>query len=239
MSIVEAEVKSLPTHLDLPETDGKPVENLYQPAQSMLLTGSVTPLLDRQHPDGNYLVAGDTGIYWKITSEPLQGCKCPDWFYVPGVPRLLDGTYRRSYVLWQEHVHPLLVVEYVSGDGSEELDGTPEKGKFWVYEQVIQASYYAVHDPDRASLQVFELVEGRYRRMDATAEDRYAIVGMELELGLWRGVYQGYPAAWLRAWDANGKLLPTPEEIAEQERSRAAKLAAKLRELGVDPDRIQ
>jgi flagellar biosynthesis GTPase FlhF len=113
------------------------------------------------------------------------------------------------------------VVEYVSGDGSEELDGTPEKGKFWVYEQVIQASYYAVHDPDRESLQVFELVAGRYRRMDATAEDRYAIVGMELELGLWRGVYQGYPAAWLRAWDANGKLLPTLEEIAEQERQHA------------------
>ncbi len=288
MSIVETPPQALPTHLDLPCTDGKPVENLYQPAQSMLLTGTLSPLLDRLHPDGNYIVAADAGIYWKLTTEPLKGCKCPDWFYVPGVPRLLDGGYRRSYVLWQEHVHPLLVVEYVSGDGSEELDDTPETGKFWVYERVILATYYVVHDPDRESLKVFELVDGRYRRMQPTAEGRYRIESMEIDLGLWRGVYQGYPAAWLRPWGLDGRLLPSPEEVAEEarliaaeeraraeqaqqntvqerlraeqaqqqieierkraeqsrqqvelERQRAEKLAAKLRELGVDPDELR
>jgi hypothetical protein len=30
--------------------------------------------------------------------------------------------------------------------------------------------------------------------------------------------------------------VPTPEELAEQEKQRAERLAAKLRELNIDPD---
>ena len=41
------------------------------------------------------------------------------------VPRLLDGQMRRSYVLWIEGATPLVVLEYVSGDGIEERDRTP------------------------------------------------------------------------------------------------------------------
>jgi hypothetical protein len=43
------------------------------------------------------------------------------------------------------------------------------------------------------------------------------------------GMNQDLP--WLRWWDSAGKLLLTGEE-------RAEKLAAKLRELGVDPDEL-
>jgi Uma2 family endonuclease len=218
----------------------------------MLLTGSLRPVIERLHPDGNYLIAGDTGIYWRVTDEPLQGCKVPDWYYVPGVPRVLDGTYRRSYVMWQEHVHPLVLMEYVSGDGSEELDTTPETGKFWVYEHVIQPRYYVIHDPDRERLQVFELVDEEFRRMPATAEGRYRIAPLGVDLGIWKGEYQNCPAAWLRAWDWNGRLIPTLEEAAEQERNRAEqernraeqernraeKLEARLRELGIDPGEV-
>ena len=43
MSIAEQPVTTGPTHLDLPDTDGKPVENTYQPIQSALLTAIMTP----------------------------------------------------------------------------------------------------------------------------------------------------------------------------------------------------
>jgi Uma2 family endonuclease len=93
MSIAGLPVAALmPTHLDLPETDGKPAENAYQPLQSMLLTGCLTPVFDRFHPDGNYFIGADCGIYWRRTDNPLEGCKAPDWYYVPSVPRLLDST---------------------------------------------------------------------------------------------------------------------------------------------------
>ncbi len=51
--------------------------------------------------------------------------------------------------------------------------------------------------------------------------------------------------AWSKQKSAKGKRFLTPEEvarrereIARQERERAQKLAAKLRELGVDPDEL-
>ena len=44
---------------------------------------------------------------------------------------------------------------------------------------------------------------------------------------------------WLRWIDREGRLIPTgaeQAEQAEQERQRAERLAARLRELGVEPD---
>jgi Uma2 family endonuclease len=259
MSIAEAPADVFPTHLELPDTDGKPAENAYQTYQSMLLTSSLTPLLDRFHPDGNYFVGADTGIYWRRTEKPLDGCKSPDWYYVPNVPRLLNGVLRRSYVLWQEYAHPLIVIEYVSGDGSEERDATPNTGKFWVYEHIIQPSYYVIHDSEREDLSVYELVRGQFQPLPPTTEGRFRILPLEIDLGIWQGEYFGGPAAWLRAWDWNGFLIPSSEELidleqqraererkraeqernrAEQERNRADKLAERLRELGVNPDTI-
>ncbi len=215
------------THKDLPETDGKPVENTYQPLQAALLTTVLNPVLERLHPDGNFLIGADTAIYWRMTKDPMDGCRAPDWFYIANVPRLFEGEFRRSYVMWEEVVSPLLVVEC----GSEERDGTPYRGKFWVYEQAIKAPYYAIWDPFRVRLEVFESVRLRYQPVAATEHGRFRIPPMEVDFGIWEGTYQGCHASWLRAWNWNGNLIPTPEE-------RAERLAARLRELGVDPDAV-
>jgi hypothetical protein len=42
----------------------------------------------------------------------------------------------------------------------------------------------------------------------------------------------------LRFFTLNGQLVPTPEEAAQAAQKRNEKLAAKLRELGVDPDTL-
>jgi hypothetical protein len=69
----------------------------------------------------------------------------------------------------------------------------------------------------------------------------------EVGLGIGRGIgsYCGLQREWLCWYDQEGKRFPTPEEvaqqereIAQQERDRAQKLAAKLRELGIDPDEL-
>ena len=49
-------------------------------------------------------------------------------------------------MLWQEIIPPLIVLEFVSGDGSEERDKTPWTGKFWVYEQVIRPAFYGIYE---------------------------------------------------------------------------------------------
>jgi Uma2 family endonuclease len=226
-----------PDHLQLPDTDGKPVNNDQEHPLSNMLASSVRPHLEARHPDGQFIICCDVGIYWKHTKpQPLDGCRAPDFFLVIGVPPLLDGIPRRSYVMWREAVTPTLLIEYVSGDGSEERDRTPQRGKFWVYEQAIRSPYYAIFDRERRSLDVYLHHEGEYVRMEPNAAGRYSLPRLGLELGLWEGLYRGFDLLWTRFWDAaTGEMLPTEEEIAagerqlrqaEQQRAEAAEMVA-------------
>lgn len=113
------------------------------------MTDSIATVLERLHPDEQYAIGQDCGIYWRETEPPEQGAEAPDWFYVPNVPPGLDGAIRRSYVLWREFIAPTIVLEFASGNGSEEHDQTPlsyakgtapRPGKFWVYERIIVRS---------------------------------------------------------------------------------------------------
>lgn len=130
-----------PDHTQLPEEDGTFVKNFQEHPQSIILTDSLGLILQRLHPDGQYAIGQDCGIYWRETEPPEKGAEAPDWFYVPNVPPLVNGEIRRSYVLWREFMAPLIALEFASGDGSPERDRTPlsysgevsKPGKFWVY----------------------------------------------------------------------------------------------------------
>jgi hypothetical protein len=165
-------------------------------------------------------------------------------------------------VMWKELVIPTIAIEFVSGDGSEERDATAatgdsKAGKFWVYEQAIQIPFYAIYEADKAAVEVYELVSGKYQRVAANQRGRYSIAPMGVELGIWQGEYLNQDFPWLRWWDNAGNLLLAGDELArqeslradeafqqvveekqrtEQEKQRADRLAAKLRELGIDPE---
>ena len=141
---------------------------------------------------------------------------------------------------------------------TEEGDCT-KPGKFWVYEQIIRIPYYAIFIIDTWELEVYSLVGGRYQLLEPNEQGRYPIPPIEVELGLWNGSYAAQDHPWLRWWDLNGIMLPIGHEQAEQEKQRAEqekkraeqaedaiarereksdRLAARLRELGIDPDTI-
>jgi Uma2 family endonuclease len=255
---------TLPDHTQLPESDGTFVKNFQEHPQSLLLTSSIHPVLDQLHPDGHYAIGQDCGIYWRLTDPPERGAEAPDWFYVPNVPPLLNGQVRRSYVLWKEFVAPLIAIEFVSGDGSEEHDRTApvagndaKVGKFWVYEQAIRIPFYAIYDVRKASVEVYELMGNRYQLVPVNERGHYLIEPMGVELGIWEGEQYNQTLPWLRWWASDGNLLLTAEEReaqekqraeqekqraeqekqrAEQEKQRADRLAARLRELGIDPE---
>ena len=244
---------SLPDHTQLPCEDGTFVKNFREHPQSILLTDSITPILNRRHPDGQYCIGQDSGIYWCMMDPPLDGAEAPDWFYVPDVPPDLDGQVRRSYVLWQEIMPPHIVLEFVSGNGAEERDKTPWKGKFWIYERVIRPAYYGIYEIKRARVEVYRLVANRYELMALNECDsptgrqnqRIPIEALGVELGIWRGRYQNMELPWLRWWDRQGNLLPTGEERAdraelelqqerqekEQEQDRADRAELELQQL--------
>ena len=216
--------EALPDHTQLPESDGSFVKNFQEHPQSIILTSSIEPVLQQLHPDGQYCIGQDSGIYWTLTQPPEKGAEAPDWFYVANVPPLLNGEYRRSYVLWKEKIVPLIAIEFVSGNGDEERDNTPppKAGKFWVYEQAIKIPFYAIYEVRKASVEVYQLIDGRYARILPNQRGHYAIAPMGVELG----IQEKGSIPWLRWWDRDGNLLLTAEErvivveaIAEQERN--------------------
>jgi Uma2 family endonuclease len=249
----------LPDHTQLPDKDGTFVKNFQEHPQSILLTDSIWSTLQHIHKDGQFAIGQDCGIYWRLSDPPEKGAEAPDWFYVPNVPPMLEGQVRRSYVMWQEHVVPLIALEFVSGGGSEERDRTPKKGKFWVYEQAIKIPYYGIYEVKKSQVEMYRLTNGVYKQMLANKRGHYEIPELGVELGIWKGNYKNLNLPWLRWWDKNGNLLPHAEESQaliqyqieqerlakksalrqmEQERQKKERLAAKLRELGIDPNEI-
>ena len=93
-------ILTLPDHTQLPDSDGTFVKNFQEHPQSILLTDSIKPVLQALHPDNQYCIGQDSGIYWRLIDPPEKGAEAPDWFYVPNVPPMLDGKFRRSYVMW-------------------------------------------------------------------------------------------------------------------------------------------
>ena len=178
---------------------------------------------------------------------------------MPNVPPTLDGKGRRSYVLWKEIIAPLIAIEFVSGDGSEERDATSpftgestKAGKFWVYEQAIRIPFYAIYEVEKAAVEVYELIATHYQKLEPNERGHYPIPPLGVELGIWQGREANQVLPWLRWWDSAGNLLLSGDERAEQEKQRAEQekqradqetqradlLAAKLRELGIDPENL-
>ncbi|NEP02752.1 MAG: Uma2 family endonuclease [Symploca sp. SIO2E9] len=224
--------QTLPTMYDLPsenlEDAGLPDE--FHAWQSQLLRTTFKP--QNWDPD-EVFSAMDLNLYYDITHP--QWYKRPDWFAVVGVPRLYEGRdLRLSYVSWQERVAPLIVVELLSpGTQEEDLGKTlaqPGKppSKWQVYEKILRVPYYVVFSRYTDQLQAFQLVGDSYQTTELT-QGRLLIPSIGLSLGLWQGSYENLERLWLRWMSLTGELIHTPDERVQQ-------LAARLRDLGVDPN---
>ena len=133
---------------------------------------------------------------------------------------------------------PDVVIEIVSNRKGEE-QGT----KRHEYAR-IGVPYYIIYDP-RQNLRgdVLEVYELRAREYVRRPDTWFPNIG--LGVTLWQGAFEGRHGTWLRWCDQGGEVIPTGAERAESERQRvdierqrAERLAEKLRELGVDPDRL-
>jgi Putative restriction endonuclease len=133
---------------------------------------------------------------------------------------------------------PTIVLEFASGDGSEERDTTPLKGKFWVYERVIRVPFYGIYEMKTGRLEVYHLVDFSYQKLIPNDRGHYPIHLMNIELGLWQGTYQNQEMLWMRWWDLEGNLLLIGREQVlleqqrtEQQRQRAEAAERELAEL--------
>jgi Uma2 family endonuclease len=246
---------NLPRHLpsadELPESDDTPVDSELQELIPGLLK-AILLILWAERMDWFFGI--DMAIYYHPDKPPIV----PDAFLSLGVERFYDQELRPSYVLWDENVVPIFVLEVVSQTYRKEYSD-----KLAEYE-ALGVLYYIIYSSRRRRkprLEVHKLVNSKY---ELQSENLVWMPEIGLGIGCESGNYSGVTREWLYWYDETGKRYLTPEEQVKQEvqqaqlaqqearfaqrqvqefqqqvklaQQRAEKLAQRLRELGIDPE---
>lgn len=220
--------------------DDEPVDNPFSEKQQRLLVdplySSWTPPADPEEPGRarTFWAAANVGVFSSIRQPPVV----PDVFVSVDVNPPEDWQKNRAYFFWETGKAPDAVIEIVSNRKGGELS---VKRQLYARLGVV---FYVVFDPmqelGETILQCF-ILQGRHYQL----LDRPFLPELGLGLTLWHGVFENREETYVRWCDQQGGILPTSHERAsyeaeraEHEAERAERLAAKLRELGVDPDQL-
>jgi Uma2 family endonuclease len=214
----------LPTAAELPDSDETPVDNELQNDTPNLLL-EILRWIWRDRSDWVWGV--DMGVYYEPDLEQPENSKAivPDGFLAIGVEqRRPDEGGRSSYVLWQEKVLPILVLEVVSKTYNGEYDDKVTKY------QGGGILYYAIYNPfsgkgshkERQFMEVYKLIDGKYELMPLVVLPGGGSMVWLSEIGLGIGYERGMRGDWQRDWlywyDRSGVRYPTDAERAEQEK---------------------
>ncbi|MEZ4705911.1 MAG: Uma2 family endonuclease [Caldilineaceae bacterium] len=206
---------------ELPVEDGIPMETPYHRSQMNLLID----LIDYHWRDRHdYYVGGNMFVYFSETQARNRDYRGPDFFIVKDV----DGSkHRDAWIVWQEDGrYPDLIVELLS-ESTAELDKTVKKR---LYERTFRTPEYFCYDLATQELIGWRMGRpGEYEPIEPDEDGRLWSSLLQLGLGTWQGEFQKNTITWLRFFDENGELVPTPTEAeaerAAQEAERAAQEA--------------
>jgi hypothetical protein len=230
---------------DIVTEDDTPVDNIASEKQQRLLTEPLYTSWTGPPPVEGFprpfLATANVGLFSSVNEPPLV----PDALLSVDVQAHPDFWEKkhRSYFVWELGKPPDVVIEVVSNKEGGEL--TTKKRRY----AKMRIAFYVVWDPSGElsgePLQAFELRGDLYVPVAG-----FYFESLGLGLKVWRGVYEGVEADWLR-WHLPGEeLVPTGAERAEHEKhraehekqradtadARAALFLQKLRAAGIDPD---
>ncbi|MEL7037308.1 MAG: Uma2 family endonuclease, partial [Cyanobacteria bacterium J06592_8] len=154
----------------------------------------------------------------------------------------------KSWGVWEEGgKYPNVIIELLS-PSTANVDRTDKKE---IYQDKFRTPEYFWFSPNTLEFQGFHLINGEYEQIQPN--DSGGLWSKQLQLFL--GIHEQQ----LRFFTPEGELVPTPEESAkiaeelaknekqqreiveqqlEAERQQKEKLAAKLRELNIDPETL-
>lgn len=206
--------------LDLPDSDGEPMENEREYFQIVLLYEA---LEQYWHDRQDFYMGGNMFVYYspeqahEILAEeadparPRQAFRGPDLFIVLDV----DGSFRRQkWVVWDERGrYPDVIFEFLS-PSTRRIDQTAKKT---LYEQTFKTREYYWYDPfDPREFQGWRLdSDNRYQAVTPDARGWIWSPALQLWIGRWEGMYRRDQATWLRFYDPEDRLVLTSGEIAE------------------------
>lgn len=223
--------------------DDTPVDNFASAKQQRLLVSSLYSSLTGP----TFLAEANVGIYHAVSQPAIV----PDMFVSLDVQVPADWWEKpnRCYLVWNFGKPPEVVLEIVSNRVGGELTS-----KLQTYAQ-MRVGYYIVYDPatqlGEQPLYLYELRGWHY-----VEQSELWLEPMGIGLTLWQGEFEGRQDTWLRWYDAQGHILLTGDEKAEQEhqraeqerqraeqerqraeqeRQRAERLAELLKAQGIDP----
>ena len=235
-----------------PDSDGQPIaDNTLQFKWIHTIFGGVDGVFK---DDPNVLVAGDL-LWYPVEGEPTVRC-APDVVVAFGRPKGERGSYKQ----WLEGNVPFQVVFEVLSPGNRAAEMIR---KFNFYQQHGVDEYY-IYDPDRIKLEGFQRQDGALIEIPEMNGWRSPRTGIRFNMDgddLLIEAPDGKPFLTYRDLliernanrieaDANLRLAEEERlarlqaqkrgdlalQQAEQANEKAARLAEKLRSLGIDPD---
>ncbi|MEH2169988.1 MAG: Uma2 family endonuclease [Nostoc sp.] len=226
-----ASVEYIPvTPIEYPDEDGKPMAEGDIQCSYLTYARNALRIYFQNHPD--VYVAGNLFIYYE-KGYP-ESVVAPDVFVVFGV----ENGDRRSYKTWEENNQTPDFVLEITSKTTRSKDQGAKKG---IYAFLGVREYFQYDPTDdylNPQLQGLHLVDGNYFPVatntlpDGTVSLPSEVLGLELRL----------EAGKLRFYNPNtSQTLLTHEEEASARQAaeeKAQKLAAKLRELNIDPDSL-
>ncbi|GFE70634.1 Uma2 family endonuclease [Chroococcus sp. FPU101] len=202
-----------------PDSDGQPMaDNTKQFRWIVVIKENLEYLFAN---DPNVFVAGD--LLW----YPIEGDNktriAPDAMVVFGRPKGDRGFYKQ----WlEDNLAPQVVFEVLSPGNTK----TEMARKLSLYEGFGVDEYY-VYDPDRNQLKGYLRIDSSFQIIETINHWVSPRLNIRFELS----------EPELKIYHPNGNLFVTHTEIAEQKEQaeeRAARLAERLRAMGIDPENI-
>ncbi|WP_413167365.1 Uma2 family endonuclease [Capilliphycus salinus ALCB114379] len=223
------------------ESQEPPLESELHLRQILLLIQMLESLWQHRQ---DFYAFGNLSIYYSPEQQKTQNFRGPDFFVVLNTER----KPRKSWVVWEEGgKYPNLIIELLS-NSTANVDRTTKKE---IYQDIFRTPEYFWFSPNTLEFQGFEIIRGEYEPIQPNEQGRL----WSKQLQLFLGIYEQK----LRFFTPEGELVPTPEESAqterqqredtqqqletaqqqlEVERQQRENLAAKLRELNIDPETL-
>ena len=258
-------IPELATSQDIPERVIFPKGDLYSdepPLETELHLRQIILLLqclDWLWRDRNdFYVAGNLTIYYSQNQRKSADFRGPDFFVVLGT----DRKPRKSWVVWEEDgKYPNVIVEMLSPTTAN----TDREFKKKLYQDTFRTPDYFWFDPYTLEFAGFHLVNGKYQALAPNSQGYLWSDELELYLGIHQhklrfftdygelvptpeevadSERQQKEFAQQRAQrETRQKELAQQRADSERQQKefaqqRADRLAAKLRELNIDPDTI-